>query len=36
MNKTKLDTSKEKKINNNHQSRNKTCFKKKKICDEKN
>ena len=35
MNKTTLDTSKEKKINNNHYSRNEICFKKKNFRDEK-
>ena len=35
VNKTKVQTAKEKQINNNHWSRNKTCFKKKNFHDEK-
>ena len=35
VNKTTVDTAKEKKINNNHQSKNETCFKKKTLHDEK-
>ena len=35
MNKTTLDNSKEKKINNNHYSRNETCSNKKNFRDEK-
>ena len=35
VNKTTLDTSKEKKINKNHESRNETCFKKQIFRNEK-